>query len=585
MSEDDTGRNVGNFDPEDDLESVEGPQSFVEEVDPKLLDRALKRIKSYLRGNAHGLKDVRISDSAGVKTFRFRADVQIKLVPQYGIKVEPGKNMRAELAVSQEDFQRKIQGAVHEIVTVPQKRQLVVDFVFNRSDKGFCIKDQAVKFKSLARDLVQHEQCSSCSHSGYVPCPRCRGQRMETCPNCRGTRQMPCSKCGGSGRRQTPQGSMPCDFCHGQTRISCTMCGAQGQVKCRGCGARGEVACQKCSGTGWLSHVAHIEFQGRVHFSFEKHKLPPRLVALIEDRGAFLASRGDLEASLRPQAAIQTHTAGEGTLRQDSVDTFEDTVLIEYDASCPFGALEFEADTKKIPAILLGWQARLIESPSFLEEYTRPGIEALSEAGQGKGQVNIVSLLKNAARYAIWKELLSQVLQSGNLRKVSQIMLNRYETGVSRECIVHMVKSADRAIRSVTRLPRYAGIVLGLLVYIGIAYKVYADGARLDLATFFGIDAHSASSHVLDIGLTLCGITLGGALGQLGAWIAQKRAFSGIVADDVLSRRLPRMGVALLWSVVGSCVVTIGGLIAAALTYSEGEVLDIPDWIIRLMPV
>lgn len=137
MSEDDTGRNVGNFDPEDDLESVEGPQSFVEEIDPKLLDRALKRIKSYLRGNAHDLKDVQISDSKGVQTFRFRADVQIKLVPQYGIKIEPGKNMRAELAVSQEDFQRKIQGSVHEIVTVPQKRQLVVDFVFNRSDKGF----------------------------------------------------------------------------------------------------------------------------------------------------------------------------------------------------------------------------------------------------------------------------------------------------------------------------------------------------------------------------------------------------------------------------------------------------------------
>ncbi|MDY0029767.1 MAG: hypothetical protein RBR86_07475 [Pseudobdellovibrionaceae bacterium] len=580
----DVGRNVGNFNPGDDPESVSGQETFAEAVDPKLLERSLKRIRSYLRGNALDLKSVHISESVHVLTYRFRAGVQIKMVPQYGVKTEPGKNMRAELAVSQEDFQRKIRSSVHDIATVPQKRQLVVDFVFNRSDKGFCIKDQAVKFKSLARDIVQHEQCAACTHSGYVPCSRCRGKRMEVCPNCRGTRQMPCSKCGGSGRLQTAQGSMPCDFCHGQTRISCTMCGAQGQVKCRGCGARGEIACQKCSGTGWLSHVAHIEFQGRVHFSFEKHKLPPRLVSLIEDRGAFLASRGDLEVSLLPQQSVQTYTTGEDVSQQGSENAFEDTVLIEYDASCPYGALEFDADTKKIPTILLGWQARLIEAPSFLEDYTRAGIEALEEAGQGKGQVRIISLLKRAARYAIWKELLSQVLQSGNLRKVTQIMLNRYEAGVSRDCMVRMVKSSDRAIRSVTRLPRYAGIVSGLVLYAAIVFKIYESGLRGDLANFFGVSAVSSLSHIFDIFFTLCGILLGGGLGQLTAWIAQKRAFSGIVSDDILSRRLPRMGVALIWAVTGSLLITIGGLIAAALTISEGDVLDIPEWIIRLMP-
>ncbi|OIN85524.1 MAG: hypothetical protein AUJ12_09075 [Alphaproteobacteria bacterium CG1_02_46_17] len=573
MSEDDIhsgDQRIDDLSPETDPDPVEDQNSF---ADPRLLERALKRMKGLLKGNGvDDLSVVTLGEQMEVRPYRFAARVQIKLVPQYGVRLETGKNMTAELAVSQEDFQKKIQNSIYDARTIPEKRQMIVDFIYSRTDKGFGIKDQAVTFRQLTRDLVQHEQCQPCSHSGKVACPRCHGKGVSVCPSCRGVRQMPCTRCAGSGRRQTPQGLQPCDLCRSSGKVPCTFCGAQGQVKCRGCAASGDIACQKCAGTGWLSHLAHIKLEGQIHFDFDRINLPDRLVALVEDRGSFLVSKGDLEATLRPQPLQAPVNEGIGSQLVSSGKEADDQILLEYDVTCPYGSIEFDVAGRKIPALLLGWQARLIEAPAFLEDYTKTGMEALKAAASCRGDV--VDLLKRASRFAIWQDVISQVVASGNLRKISLVILNRYTAGVSKEIIREMLIYTDRAVRGVTRQARYVGMAGGLSLYAGLSIWYFLYGGR-DLVP------QTIPELVPDLSLPICGLLMGTLAGQVTAFFRQRQVFQDIVRTENLKIRLPRAGRIIWWSLLGSILIPAAILLFSVLN----EVGNIPDWLTRLMPV
>lgn len=546
-------------------------------ADPRLLERAVKRMKGLVKGNGVDIEQVMLGDMNRVFQYRFGARVMVKLVPKYGIRMEPGKNMAAELATSQEDLQRKIHNIVLDTRTQPEKRQQVVDFIFSRTDKGFGIKDQAVTFRTLACDFVLHEQCAACSHSGKILCSQCRGKGVSTCPICRGGRQSACHKCGGVGRMQTPQGLASCDQCRATGKIPCSRCGAMGQIKCRSCAASGTTPCQKCSGMGWMSHLAHVEIQGQIQFSFDRDGLPPLLVTLIEERGSFLVSKGDIEVTLRSQSALSSSLSSPSV--SISGRETEDSIVLEYDVTCPYGAIDFDIGNKTIPAMLLGWQSRLIDTPSFLEEMTKTGIEALREAAGNKG--NHVEFLRRAARFAIWRELISQVLVSGNLRKVCGVMLNRYSAGVSRNCMQQMVVCADQSVRLVTRRVRYLGLIGGLALYAVVASWYFLFDGRRSISDSFGESAPSSLIIGVDTLLPVLGVVLGTVSGQVAAILRQKSVFSGIVDDAVLRAHLPRAGKMVWWALFGAVI-----LPAVILAYGVfQEIGDLPDWLTRLMPI
>ncbi len=564
-----TDQRIDDLAPDIDPDPVEVQGDF---VDPRLLERAIKRMRGLLRGNGvDDLSLVTLGDHINVRSYRFPARVQIKLVPKYGVRLETGKNMTAELAVSQEDFQKKIQNSILDTRTIPEKRQMVVDFVFSRADKGFGIKDQAVIFRQLTRDLVQHEQCQFCSHSGKVKCPQCQGKGMLVCPACRGGRQISCTKCGGSGRMQTPQGLRSCDLCRAQGKIPCNFCHSHGKVKCKGCAASGDIACQKCAGTGWMSHLAHIKIEGQIHFDFERSNLPDRLAALVEDRGSFLVSKGDLEATLRPQPTQSTVNEGVGTRLASSNKEADDQVLLEYDVTCPFGSIEFDVAGRKIPALLLGWQARLIEAPSFLEDYTKTGIEALKAAASGRGDV--VDLLKKASRFAIWQDVISHVISSGNLKKISQIILNRYTAGISKEKIKEGLLDADRAVRGVTRRARYLGMIGGMFLYAALSIWYFPYGGR-------EVISQNIHPYIPDSLMPLMGFIIGILSGQISALYRQKQVFQEIMQNAQFKMKLPRPGKIIWWSLLGSFLIPAALLLFSVLS----GVGTIPDWLSHLMP-
>lgn len=566
---------MSNEDPfADELGTVSPEESPL--ADPRLLERALRRMRSLLKGNGvEDLSKIELGGLMNVRQYRFPASVEVKLVPKYGIKIEPGKNMLAELVVSQDDFQKKVHHAVLDARQIPEKRQHIVDFIFSRADKGFGIKEQMVTFRDLTRDLVRHEQCQACNHSGKQPCPKCRGIGMVTCLQCRGIRQVNCRKCGGSGRMKTAHGLQPCDMCRADGKVPCAACGAKGQVRCRSCAATGKLACQKCSGTGWLSHLAHVKIEGQVRFFFQREGLPPRLVALIENKAAFLVSKGDIEVALRKQPVVAPQITGMGddVSRAAPSHEPEDMVILEYDATCPYGELDFVAEDRTIPAVLLGWHARLIDAPAFLEDYTRNGMDAIRAAAEGKGAP--ASLLQRAGRYALWREMITQVLLSGNRRKIASVMMNRYTVGISGERLLDMAGVTNRAVRRVTFVSRVAGLVLGLLIYGGVAFWFFWMHGRGQLYELLSLQLPEIVKMAVDILLLLGGALVANLCGRVAAIFSQQRAFSGLVDAAVLKAKLPHSGQMVWWALGGSFIITAFLLVAGLILKVEG----LPEWI------
>lgn len=257
------------------------------QIDPKLLEKALKKMKGLINGNGLSINKVALLDTPDnhqIKIFRFKARTTLKLIPQYGIKTEPGRNMNAKLMPSDAEFKRAIAQIAIDARTNPIKRKQIVDFVFSRSDKGFGIKEQRTKFHALSRDFVQHERCPACGTNGRTTCARCHGKGQIPCTQCHGRRHVNCPRCRGSARIETPKGTMPCQFCRGDGRVNCNLCGARGTIKCQPCAATGSIACRTCAASGWMSHLAHVEIFAQIRFNFDRAGLPSSLIEAIEKK-------------------------------------------------------------------------------------------------------------------------------------------------------------------------------------------------------------------------------------------------------------------------------------------------------------
>lgn len=347
-------------------------------------------------------------------------------------------------------------------------------------------------------------------------------------------------------------------------------------MKCTACGASGVQPCEKCSGTGWMSHLAHIEIQGQVRFSFEQNKIPEHLAALVEDRGGFLVSKGDIEVHLVAQTTPKEPVHMDKNLSEtkvlDSTHEPDDLVVIEYDVMCPYGPVQFQLGERVVPAIMLGWQARLIEAPAFLEDLTKIGMQAIQEASSGRGPV--VALLRKAAGFAVWREVLTQIVSSGNLKKAIAIILNRYPAGIDEGRLRQTVMMADRAVRSVTRTARYIGLALAMALFGAVSHWYFRGGLRAEVLKDFS-QIVEIVSDVLMVG---CGALSGIIFSQISASIAQRRAFSGIVPDEAL-KKLPRVGHVVWWS-LGFSILVFGSIVGLEIIQG-GE--SLPRWIIRLM--
>ncbi len=535
-------------------------------IDPKLIERALKRVKALVRGNGVKADDVKVEEClAGV--YPFQARTTIRLTTQYGIRIEPGMNKKAELAVNAEDFNRELSLTTFKAKTEPLKRQKIIDFLFQRPDKGFGVKDQKVKFQELTRDLVMHEGCVTCSKKGRVRCQKCSGDGMLTCNMCQGRCQIVCPQCRGTSHVAHGGKHVTCDRCRGDGKIACTRCVGRGQLKCPTCAAKGETNCEKCAGSGWLSHLAHIDLEAQIHFDFDRHVLPLEVTKMLDAFAPRLVEKGDLEVILRPGPVTteQIEQSGEPP----------DTIFIDYNAKVPHGPIHFRIRDRIIPALMFGYHGKLIEAPSFLDDLTRKGQQVLTEAaGGGKDPVDKI---RRAAKYRMLCDVIVQAAGKASQKAALEILTARYPSGISRERLLSLLIEADLALKAVTRRARFAGLMGGLLLVAAINAGYFLYGGREILGTY---TPNTVLIYGLDGLLIGFGAWISVLSGQVSALFAQKKVLKGLTPPELkLTRLFPKAGKTIWVGLGGAFALTGGMMIAAVLTGAPGA----PAWLSSLM--
>ncbi len=531
-------------------------------IDQKLLDRALKRLKGLVKGNGANPDDVSLVETKNIRMYRFVAQTRLKLVTHYGIRPEIGKNTKAELAATEEDFRRILNTIPHDTATVPERRQPIVDTIFARSDKGFGIKEQQMSFHALRRYVVRHEKCIHCKSSGYIPCGTCHGNKTSRCVNCQGRRHSVCPKCRGSGQVHGPKGMIPCEFCRHDGRITCPKCAGRGTVRCRTCGGIGTLACQPCGKTGWVSHLATVELSAQIKFDFDRENLPPLLISQVEKNPARLVEKNDIEVALATGWA-KTDDTIYNTDKAAPETKLEDTITLDYSVMCPTGPIRFAIGGTEYDAMLFGFQARLLEAPPFLDTLTAEGQSALLRAVKSKAlQVELAA----ATRFALIQDILVKVLINRNLRKAHHILCEKYTTGIAPDKLGTLVRAADIALRRSTRVARYIGMGIGMVVY-ALLYilfttavtEEYATQNRLPTLALWGIHALWPVAGYFSVT----------TITRMAVVFAQTRILSGVISSDILRAHTPRSKTLSLWIVLGVFVMTAAVL---AYGYSQGYI-------------
>lgn len=532
------------------------PQPTVQ-VDPRLLERALKKVQSLIKGNGLKTTDVILSPAAedmGVRIYHFKARTFLKLVPEYGIKTEAGRNTKAELMKDQAEFNHALGKIVADARTQPEKRKQIVDFMFGRSDKGFGIKEQRIKFHMLARDFVQHEKCQGCKNTGKTVCAKCQGHGVTPCINCQGRRQVVCPRCRGTAKIHAGNKIIPCDFCRADGKINCPKCAGRGQNKCQNCAANGLLQCQPCAGTGWVSNLAHIDLFAQIFFDFDRTGLPATLVSHIEKSAAKLVEKNDIEVSLK-EGWTTTHSAPSqqgaaattAQKRPEADEEPDDSIWLDYNVTLPYGPLSFMLKEKKISANLFGYQARLFDSPAFLDELTRIGQQALLEAAAGRSDA--IEMLRRAARYSLLKDVLSQTLRLKNPQKAMNFLASKYTTGIKAEKFDELTTAADIALRRVSRKWRIIGLAAGSAAFALIAAWYYPLDGR---ASLLASGTAEAILTMIDIALIPFGMGLGVICGKILAKKFQEKSLTGVINEDILKSQTPRAGKIIWWSLLAS---------------------------------
>lgn len=532
------------------------------QVDPKLLTKALKKMQGLVNGNGLSPDKVSLLDSpedTAIKMFRFKARTTLKLVPQYGIKIESGRNTVAELMPSESEFKRSLANIAIDARTSPQKRQQIIDIIFGRSDKGFGIKEQRIKLQSLNRDFVQHQKCLPCANTGRTQCPQCHGKKTGLCPRCQGRRYMKCPRCRGTTKIQTGNGQISCQFCRGDGRISCTVCAAQGQVKCQVCAAAGTLACKPCAATGWLSHLAHIEVYAQVVFDFDKESLPVLLASSIEKNPSRCIEKHEIEVAIKkhlPSGQVLFDKDGQ-PINPSAVDIEpDDTIWIDYEAISPFGPISFQLDTEKVSGQLFGFQARLLEFPHFMDKLTQSNQDALIKASQASKDRR--SFLEEAVKSRFVKDVIAQILILKNVPKSKFFLGEKYSTGVDKSKLNTLIDAADLTLRRITRIWRSVGMFMGLILFSLILEYYYLGGGRLSLKL---LGLPELAVIPIDILLIPSGVIMGVFSSKLIAKWSQNKALHGIVDAEILKAMLPKAGKTLMWSIALTMIIILATLV------------------------
>jgi hypothetical protein len=510
-------------------------------IDQGLRDRALEKFRGLARGNGVKPEAVELA-VVEAQTLRYQAQAYVRLATQYTSQTLPGKIEKGEAIGDPRAFDAALKSMTTGTQKDAGRRQTIIDAVLRRADKGYGAREQVIKFDSLAKDYVSHEACPACAQKGKTECTRCKGSKAMTCQKCHGRHSILCPTCRGTGQTFNSGKALTCTKCKGRNRIQCPTCAGNGQVKCKGCQGTGIMACAPCKATGFVSHLAHVELIGHLHFDYDRQGLPRELTKLLDAFYARYIDRKDIAL------AILTPEYNEAEPPEN--------IPIGYEVTVPYGEVTFALPkNRRVRVTLLGQNAEFIKGDEFLDALTRRGQEELAAAAGGQGDVG--ENLRSAARFRMIRESIIAAASNAPQRVSLSKLQAKYPVGIAPEKLLRFMVQAEAAMKIVTRKPQLTGLSAGMLVYILLAsaYFILLREALPPRLGTLPVPAPVALA-AMDATMGVLGVLLGLLGGRIVATRTLRQTLKGLASQSAIEQLKPRFGWTLWASFLVSGVVT-----------------------------
>ncbi len=524
-------------------------------IDQEYKDKAFETIKSLVKGNKYNPDDVKLEAFDG-KVLRFNAYTLSTLITKRTRTLKPGRIEAAKKVDNEEGATIEMDKAYRALGGQEDLERNVREAVLNRKDKGFSINadNTFIPLPALKKDFVVLDACKTCHAKGTIICQPCNGNRRVTCTRCNGTGHSPCTHC--KGARMVPMAGdanrkVQCPVCHGQGVAGCAMCNSTRFIPCKICASKGYTTCPNCQGTAWNSHIFTQEIEARTNFFYPKDKLPEKVVASMEERSSKITEHAIIRintdnASIAQWKEIQTKLADDSPFNE-ALKQGDICFPVLYDATLPYGHIEYAINDKSYYTFLFGQKAVLTHVSPFIDDLVADGIRKLKDAAEMRGDVH--ANLKAAGEYRTVKEGI--IFAATSPLKKAKLKLKRANPlGLSNDAINDIVNSADRAMKNITQKPRIVGATIAGVGYFALFAGYFLSPLRDLIADNI---PNTALHGLTDTAVLSAAIYIGMTAIQAGAQAALKKTMNMLLPTNVKTAP-PKLGKIVYWNVATACV-------------------------------
>ncbi len=414
----------------------------------EITDKALDRLRAVIRGNGIKTESLTLQEIKG-SVIEFEGQSHFKLETLVSDKRTSGRE-QGLVCGSIADVKTRIKSEVENLAHNKDIKKTTIQNQKVRQDKGFGVQHQIIKLDKHKHRYVIHESCNICRGDGKIECNHCRGKGREICNRCHGDRFMPCTLCRGGGTITNAQGQQQqCTQCRSEGRIPCRYCHQSGQQQCSMCKSTGQLSCHECNQSGWHSHVTIAQFKSISRFDYDKEKLPPEALPIIDDLGPELITEGHAQTAI-----IEDIARNEAMDKQGSQNEY----IIGYDTKLPWADLTVNIKTMPVTAKVFGYNGETLFVTPFMEKITAKPLSLVNEASLNPALIQ--GHLKEAGKYRVIREIVFAASRYSRA-KGQKFLETKYPFGYQIGTLEMALVQTDRILKNITQGPRKKGFILG----------------------------------------------------------------------------------------------------------------------------
>jgi hypothetical protein len=518
----------------------------------KLATLALEKVRALCKGNGIKIDSVTISQH-DIRLHTLHAHTYLELKPVMNERVAPGKVVVGSAAGSRAEAVKQIDQSMISAANNQAIRLQITNMLLSRPDKGFGMPHyETIPLDFLKQEYTYHDTCGTCRGSGSSVCRTCSGRRVEACTKCSGRGLMLCPLCRGMGLINGQR----CTRCQGHRYYPCDVCRKTGSMRCRSCAGSGQMKCATCGGQGSKSNIISMTVHAMSYFQYEAKSIPKGAADVIESEGSKVALNGRVKIEGR---------AAEGKEN-------ENVLGASYEVTFPYGEMTLTIAKKEIKIGVFGYNADLVNAPTFIDRLIQKGLRDLEEASQGVGSVP--DKIRNATKF--------RVIANGFLlaskttpQKGAEKLLKKYYTGLSVSTAEMIVRRADQAMALITKKPRFQGMMMGLGASVILSAVYYLAPVRSYLAANLPDPRIDIILDAIVIGLS----------GYLTGYVTQKvaagsvqMAIGHLLKPDKKKTLVPKLGRGIWIGYIGAAIFAL-----IMMSIAQGMNKPVPFWFQLIM--